>query len=127
LTLDLMLTGLGFGLVLAPVAEAALSRARGTEGSAAAALTIGRMVGMMVGLATLTTWGLDEFNRRAGRYPLPTTSAEEKPYERHLVDAALFVFGRVYLAAAALCVAGAICVWLSLRAPRAAEPATGSR
>lgn len=115
LALDLGLTGLGFGLVLAPVAEAAIERARGSEAAAAAALTVGRMVGMMVGLASLTTWGLQEFNRRAGRYSLPTTAAEREPYERHLTDAALYVFGRLYLIAAALCVAGALAVVLDRR------------
>jgi MFS family permease len=115
LALDLGLMGLGFGLVLAPVAEAAIERARGSEAAAAAALTVGRMVGMMVGLASLTSWGLHEFNRRAGRYPLPTTAAERAPYERHLTDAALYVFGRLYLVAAALCFAGALAVVLDRR------------
>jgi hypothetical protein len=72
------------------------------------------MVGMMVGLAALTSWGLHEFNRRAGRYRLPTTAAERAPYERHLTEAALYVFGRLYLVAAALCVAGAACAWPTL-------------
>jgi MFS family permease len=115
LGLDLGLMGLGFGLVLAPVAEAAIERARGSEAAAAAALTVGRMVGMMVGLASLTSWGLQEFNRRAGRYPLPTTAAERAPYERHLTDAALYVFGRLYLIAAALCVAAALAALLDVR------------
>jgi len=114
-TFALLLAGLGFGLVLAPVAERALERARGREATAAAALTVARMVGMMVGLAALTTWGLGEFNRRAGRYPLPTTAAERTSYERHLTDAALYVFGRVYLVAAALCLAGAACAQVASR------------
>ena len=87
----------------------------GREATAAAALTVARVVGMMVGLAALTTWGLPEFNRRAGRYPLPTTAAERAAYEGHLTDAALYVFGRVYLVAAALCLAGAACAWATGR------------
>jgi MFS family permease len=115
LALDLAAIGLGFGLVLAPVAERALAAAHERAAAAAAALTVGRMVGMMVGLAALTSWGLHEFNRRAGRYRLPTTAAERAPYEHHLTEAALYVFGRLYLVAAALCVAGAICALPSKR------------
>src|SRR5207249_10815982 len=54
LSLDLAVTGLGFGLVLAPLAGSALGAARGgSEAVGASSLTIARMIGMMVGLASL--------------------------------------------------------------------------
>ncbi len=126
LSLDLGLTGLGFGLVLAPLAGSALGAARGgSEAVGAASLTIARMVGMMVGLASLTTWGLAEFNRRAGRYLLPLREKGQSErvykallhrYEEHIAAAALYVFDRLFLVAAALCVAAALVGWW-LRAP----------
>lgn len=62
LTLHLALTGLGFGLLVAPIAEAALSAVRGeVRGSASALLTVSRMVGMTAGLAIMTSLGTVQF------------------------------------------------------------------
>ncbi len=136
LSLDLALTGLGFGLVLAPLAGSALGAARGgREAVGAASLTIARMVGMMVGLASLTTWGLAEFNRRAGRYRLPLPERGEsgrlyrallRRYQDHITAAALYVFDRLFLVAAVLCVLAAVAgFWL--RAPDGKARPSGAR
>lgn len=114
-------TGLGFGLVLAPLAGAALGAARGgREAVAAASLTVSRMLGMMIGLTSLTTWGIATFDRRAGRYPLPVggSAAAQARYERLVADAALYVFDRLFLVAAALCLAAAVAAaWLERDVP----------
>jgi hypothetical protein len=84
LSLDLAVTGCGFALVLAPLAGAALGAARGgSEAVAAASLTIARMIGMMVGLSALTTWGLGEFNRRVAQLtlPLPEPGQRQRIYQ----------------------------------------------
>ena len=61
-TIHLALTGLGFGLLVAPIAESALrSVADDTRGSASALLTVSRMVGMTVGLAVMTSLGSVQF------------------------------------------------------------------
>src|SRR5439155_14763112 len=78
LTLDLALAGVGFGVVLAPLAASALAAAgRGNEASGAAALTIARMLGMTVALAALTTWGLERFGRRTAGLSLPLRAVGE--------------------------------------------------
>jgi hypothetical protein len=125
LSVDLALVGLGFGLVLAPLAGSVLAAARGgREAVGAASLTIARMLGMMVGLAALTTWGIAEFNRRAGRYHLPLHERGESAshyrallhrYEEHIAASALYVFDRLFLVAASLCVCAALAA-LGLRA-----------
>jgi len=123
LTIDLAVTGLGFGLVLAPFAGSALGAARGgAEAVAAALLTVARTVGMTVALAALSTWGLAEFDRRVGGYRLPLQRAGESDaayerrldrYEERIADAALYVFDRLFLVAAALCVVAAVLgAWL---------------
>ena len=112
LTVDLALAGIGFGVVLAPLAASALAAAgRGNEASAAAALTIARMLGMTVGLAALTTWGLETFGRRTAGLSLPLRAvgeseaayqAELDRYRDAVHGAAVFVFDRIFVVAAIL-------------------------
>ena len=123
LTLDLAVTGLGFGLVLAPLAESALSAARGgAEAVGAASLTIARTVGMLVALAALTAWGVAAFDRRVAALPVPLPQRGQAEgvyrrlldaYEAQVEAAAVFVFGRLFLAGALLCALAALpSLWL---------------
>jgi EmrB/QacA subfamily drug resistance transporter len=62
-TLDLLLTGLGFGLVIAPLGAAAIgSVGRDRMTTAAALLTVLRLVGMTIGIAVLASWSLAQKN-----------------------------------------------------------------
>ena len=123
LTFDLAVTGLGFGLVLAPLAESALGAARGgAEAVGAASLTIARTVGMLVGLASLTAWGVAAFERRVAELPVPLPQRGQSDavydrlvdaYETQVEAAAVFVFGRLFLVAAILCAMAAVAsLWL---------------
>ncbi|RRR75295.1 MAG: MFS transporter, partial [Candidatus Viridilinea halotolerans] len=66
---QLILTGLGLGLVIAPAADAVIRAAtRDRRGSVAAIVIAMRLVGMTAGVAILTTWGVQRQDalRRAG-------------------------------------------------------------
>ena len=66
-TLPQLVGGFGFGLVIAPLSAAVLQRvAEGERATAAAWLTLSRVVGMLVGAALLTAQGLGRFYARAG-------------------------------------------------------------
>ncbi len=72
-TVVLALTGLGIGLALAPVNDAALAEAaHDTHGTASALVVVARMVGMVVGVALLTAIGLHQYYGVVATLPDPT-------------------------------------------------------
>ena len=72
-TLVLAMAGLGIGLALAPVNDAALAEATSdTSGTASALVVVARMVGMVVGIALLTAIGLHQYYGLVATLPDPT-------------------------------------------------------
>lgn len=72
-TLALAAAGLGVGLAIAPVNDAALADARDDgHGAVSSLVVVARMVGMVVGLAVLTSWGLRRFHQEVGTLADPT-------------------------------------------------------
>ncbi|GAA3812156.1 MFS transporter [Nocardioides panacisoli] len=66
----LVLGGFGFGLALAPVNAAMLaSTSEDAHGLASALVVVARMVGMLVGISVLTTWGLRRLYAEADAHP----------------------------------------------------------
>ncbi len=62
ITINLVIIGTGFGLVIAPIAENALWRiSEGDRGIGAGVLTLSRNIGMTVGLAAIASLGTDQF------------------------------------------------------------------
>lgn len=71
-TVPLVLTGLGFGLALAPVNAALLATTPSAiHGVASALLVVARMVGMLIGISALTTIGLRRYYAVADGVPSP--------------------------------------------------------
>jgi MFS family permease len=63
LTRDLMVSGIGFGLVIGPIGASVTSSAGPKWMATGSALvTVSRMVGMVVGLSALSSWGVRRFN-----------------------------------------------------------------
>ncbi|MCW2786990.1 MAG: MFS-type drug efflux transporter [Marmoricola sp.] len=68
----LLLTGLGFGLALAPVNAALLATTdAAAHGVTSALLVVSRMVGMLIGISALTTIGLRRYYAVSGDFPSP--------------------------------------------------------
>nr|WP_223128429.1 MFS transporter [Terrabacter sp. MAHUQ-38] len=71
-TVVLVVVGLGMGLALAPVNDAALADSPAdAHGVASALVVVARMVGMVVGLALLTSIGLSRYFEAVRRLPDP--------------------------------------------------------
>jgi MFS family permease len=123
---DLAVAGLGLGLVIAPLASAAL-RATDPEqhGVASAAVVVSRMMGMLVGIAALAAWGLHRFGQLTADLatPLPFGKPQEvfqrqlARYERALNAALHTEYREIFLITSVICVAGAV-VCLALGSAR---------
>ena len=110
LTLQLLLTGVGFGLVIAPILHRAL-QAVGEDyrATAASLVTVARMMGMTLGLAAMSAWGVEHFQVLTSglELPLPQTgestealNARIAQYTEGINDAGLTVFRAFFRAAA---------------------------
>lgn len=110
MTLHLGIAGFGFGLLIAPIHSSALLYARaGERGTAAAVITVSRMVGMTIGLAATAAWGTVRFENLAGDAPITLEGVEE------ITSAGLTVFQGFFLSASIVALLGVIPAWLMSR------------
>ena len=115
LTLQLLLAGAGFGLVIAPVLHRALTAlneaAVGEDyrATAASLVTVSRMMGMTLGLAAMSAWGVEHFQVLTSglELPLPQTgesaealNARVEQYTEDVNAAGLSVFRAFFRTAA---------------------------
>ena len=78
MTGPLLIAGLGFGLVIAPINSAALDETEEDErATMASLLTVVRLLGALVGVALLTSRGLGSFYSQAGLIPLDNPRFED--------------------------------------------------
>ena len=97
LTLPLVAAGFGFGLVIPPIGVSALSAAPGHYwGAAASLVTASRMVGMALGLAALSAWGIERFYSLTSGVTLGPNFEET---EAVLIDAGVTVFQNLFMIA----------------------------
>jgi MFS family permease len=119
-TVPLVMTGLGFGLALAPVNAALLAATEdAVHGVSSALLVVARMVGMLVGISALTTVGLRRYYSVQIDLPAPadvcaggTQCAE---YTLMLKEAGLAQLQTVFVGAAVCAVVAGLVALVAFR------------
>jgi MFS family permease len=114
---DLVISGLGFGLVIGPIG-ASVTSSGGPKWMAtgSALVTVSRMVGMAVGLSALTAWGVRRFNSLALSWAgsvVRTPGMSDTDYQIALAQAKTMdslhtVFGEFFIIAAIIIVVAVI-------------------
>ncbi|MFG1702001.1 MFS transporter [Nonomuraea sp. M3C6] len=125
--LDLVVAGLGLGLVIAPVSSAVLRVSPAAQhGVASAAVVVARMMGMLIGIAAVSAWGFYRFQSLTAHLdtPLPF-GVDPETFRRQLseytarVQAALHTeYTEMFLVTAFICLLGAA---VALLMPRRAQ------
>ncbi|HEY6410918.1 MAG TPA: hypothetical protein VIY29_25975, partial [Ktedonobacteraceae bacterium] len=109
ITVSTLIGGLGFGLVIAPIGTTAINSVNRRQiGMASSVVTALRMVGMILGLAALTSWGLGRFRLLAAAFKppsgvVPFSTGYNTIYAHYLISSAHEVYTSVFLASGILC------------------------
>ena len=85
----LAITGLGFGLVIAPLFVTGLEAGPSDyQATAVSIVTVSRMLGMALGLAALSAWGMDHFQALTTglELPLPLSGESTSELERRTLE-----------------------------------------
>lgn len=125
MSIDLFVCGLGLGLVIAPVGAAAINSApSGAHGIASSLVLVMRLLGMMVGLSALTSWGSGRLDALVKALP-PLVQRPDEPIAAFLTrqlqyQAEQVTFLTLDILHQTFAIAGAICLlailpalWLS--------------
>ena len=125
---DLVIAGVGLGLVIGPLTSATLRVVPAAQhGIASAAVVVARMIGMLIGIAALSAWGLYRFNQHLASLPASPggdTLAQRLAAEALRVrQAYVLQYGEIFTITAVVCVVGALLgLLISGRDQHAGEP-----
>jgi MFS family permease len=107
-TLPLLVGGFGFGLVIAPLGAAVLEHVEESERATAAAwLTMSRVLGMLIGASLLTSQGLGRFYAKAGNVEFGSPE-----FDALVQQAQVSTFREVFIAAIGVMLIAALVSWL---------------
>lgn len=110
-TINLVVSGLGFGLLIAPISIAAIEHVNeNLRGTAAGVVSASRIIGMTLGTAAVTAWGSKRFIDISPTYEWPFQLNDEtilefnarmNQYQAKIIEAGTSVFNEFFLIAVA--------------------------
>lgn len=110
MTLHLITCGLGFGLVIAPLATAVIDSVGEEQraiGSSIVVMT--RMIGMIIGLSALSSWGMGHFQGMTAGISLE----QILDYPEDVIQLALDLFRDFFIVSIGICLTGIVpALWL---------------
>ena len=99
MTLPLLVAGLGFGVVIAPIGTAVVNAVgENQRATVSALLQVARLIGMLVGIALLTSRGLGRFYERAAGIAL-----DDPAYKELLTHFEVTTFSDTFIVTALVC------------------------
>jgi EmrB/QacA subfamily drug resistance transporter len=110
MTIHLAICGFGFGLVIAPLATGVMnSVGEDQKGIASSLIVTTRLIGMIIGLSAITSWGMDWFHlMTAGMSLTDIITAPDQ-----LLQSFLGMFHNFFLAAMGICIVAVLpALWL---------------
>jgi MFS family permease len=114
---DLVVAGVGLGLVIGPLSSAALRVVPAAQhGIASALVVVARMTGMLIGMAALGGWGIHRFYQNfdalAAKEPKPTGKPNFMELQMRLLNRSITAYSEMYsemfAITAIVCVIGAV-------------------
>ena len=117
--------GLGFGIVIAPLAATVLQLTRAQHhGLASSLVVLARVMGMLIGLSALTAFGLFRFRQILGTPHLtdPDVRARIEHLGRLVAAAFLQEYREIFTIAAGMCILAAVVIFATIRRD-SSEPA----
>jgi MFS family permease len=114
---DLVITGLGLGLVIAPVSSAVLRLVpAGQHGVASSSVVVARMMGMLLGISALSAFGFHRYVSLTSKLVPPFPPLADPVKQKQAVDAFKLGFQKalhteyseIFLITAVLCALGAL-------------------
>ena len=122
-SLHLSMAGLGFGLVIVPLFVTAMDAGPDDyQATAASLVTVARMIGMALGLAALSAWGMDRFFTLTADLPPALSSG----YEAELADTSITLFQEFFKVAMALSLVALVPVMAMARQSDSRQPSSNS-
>jgi len=110
--------GLGFGIVIAPLAATVLQLTRAQHhGLASSLVVLARVMGMLIGLSALTAFGLFRFRQILGTPQLtePDLRARLEHLDRLVGAAFLQEYREIFTIAAGLCILAAVVIFATIK------------
>jgi EmrB/QacA subfamily drug resistance transporter len=123
LTFHLAIGGFGFGLVIAPLATAVMdSVGEEQRGIASSLVVMMRMIGMIIGLSAITSWGMGRFHLMAADMSLTEIMAAPE----QLTGSLLALFHDFFRASVVICLVAVLpALWLGRKKKPSAITKTG--